>query len=174
MVNNLKTTRLTSQKKTILAILRHFKPIHPTSYMVYQRVRKKLPHISLGTVYRNLNYLKEAGFAEEIPFGEEPSRYDGRVDAHLHFRCESCKDLFDINDPKYLEATKRHLERKGFQVQRFNIIYSGLCKKCRSTKEIKKTSCIVCSAYGKVKTVLSKNDKCQICHFQGECSYHTI
>lgn len=167
-----KSTRLTAQKKTILACLRHFEPIHPTSQMVFQRVKKEIPNISLATVYRNLNSLRKGGFVEEIVVHDEPSRYDGRVDAHLHFRCECCKEIVDVEDPNLFRSTSRLLKEKGFLVQRSTLVYSGLCRKCQNHK---KDDSLFCSALGKIKSSLpKKGSSCQICGFQEECSYHTI
>lgn len=167
-----KATRLTAQKKTILACLRHFEPIHPTSQMVFQVVKKEIPTISLGTVYRNLNSLKEAGFIEEITIPDEPSRFDGRVDAHFHFRCKCCKELFDIENPKLFRSVKRFLKESGFLVQRSSLMYSGLCKKCQGHK---KNDTLICSAHGKIKSKIHQRDSfCKICDFQEECMYHTI
>lgn len=166
-----KPTRLTAQKKTVLACLRRFEPVHPTSQMVFQAVKKEIPSISLGTVYRNLNSLRETGFIEEISIHDEPSRFDGRVDAHLHFLCECCKELIDVEIPKLVRSAGRALKEKGYLVQRSNIMYQGLCQKCRNHY---KNNALVCSALGKVKSNLpKKSSSCQICGFQEECLYHT-
>ena len=55
-----KTTRMTRQRKLILEELRRMKS-HPTADEIYSMVREKLPRISLGTVYRNLQLLTGPG-----------------------------------------------------------------------------------------------------------------
>jgi hypothetical protein len=51
---------------------------HPSAYSVYNRVRRRLPHVSLGTVYRNLRLLVETGLLREsvAPAG---TRFDREV-----------------------------------------------------------------------------------------------
>ena len=58
---------------------------HPTADTVYAHVREKVPNISLGTVYRNLNLLAEAGDALKISTPSGGDRFDGRTNPHYHF-----------------------------------------------------------------------------------------
>ena len=59
-------------------------PIHPTADGVYQQVRQQNPRISLGTVYRNLNFLAEMGMIRKISMPVGSDRFDGRLDQHDH------------------------------------------------------------------------------------------
>ncbi len=86
--------RLTEQKKRILETLRERKD-HPTAEEVYSLVRKQMPTISLGTVYRNLERFVAKGLALRLTSGRE-RRYDPTVAPHFHFRCECCGSLEDI------------------------------------------------------------------------------
>lgn len=74
--------RITSQNKIILDYLRGVKT-HPAAETIYLAVRKKLPQISRGTVYRNLKVLVKKSQIQEIP--NAVSRYDGDVSQHAHF-----------------------------------------------------------------------------------------
>ncbi|MFA6272205.1 MAG: transcriptional repressor [Patescibacteria group bacterium] len=171
MDKNSKITRLTAQKKAILGCVRDFWPIHPSSQMVYQRVKKSVPSISLGTVYRNLNSLREGGYIEEIVIHNEPSRYDSHVDAHLHFKCDECGELYDIDNPSLLKSHTKRLKDQGFVVQRSSIMFQGLCQKCyKKSDQISQSECV---AHGKIEPHVHKNNSsCKICGFQEECSYH--
>lgn len=173
MTDSSKTARLTAQKKAILGCVRNYWPTHPTSQMVFEKVKKKMPSISLGTVYRNLNTLRETGYVEEIVVHNESSRYDSRVDAHLHFMCDDCNELFDIDNPNLLKSHTRRLKDQGFIVQRSSIMFHGLCQKCRKKSDsVDQAGCV---AHGKIKPqVKQNNSSCEICGFQEECSYHTI
>lgn len=174
MSKNRRVTRLTKQKKTILACIRRFRPIHPTSGMIYEKVKKEIPNISLGTVYRNLNSLREMGFVEEIPTHNEPSQFDSRVDAHLHFRCEGCGKLFEIEDPVILTANQKRINEKGFQSRRSTVLYFGICKDCQSKEQNKQSLKIKCVACGRLKTEFpQKSLSCKVCGFQEECLYLT-
>jgi Fur family transcriptional regulator, peroxide stress response regulator len=173
MSNSSKTTRLTAQKKAILRCVRDLSPAHPTPQMVFQKVKKKVPNISLGTVYRNLNALRETGYIEEIVIHNEPSRFDSRVDTHLHFKCDKCSELYDIEDPSLLKNYARRMKDQGFLVQRSNIMLHGQCQKCcKNEDSLGQAECV---ALGKIEPqVKQNNSSCKICGFQEECSYHTI
>ena len=62
-------------------------PIHPTADAVYEQVRRENPKISLGTVYRNLNFLSEMGMLRKISMPVGSDRFDGRLDEHYHMAC---------------------------------------------------------------------------------------
>lgn len=120
--------RTTSQKKIIFDYLMSVKT-HPTAEQVYSNVKKKLPQISQGTVYRVLNNLKEKQQAIAIPVGSAV-HFDGDISPHAHFICEDCKSVFDVTD----ECTKCGiLENKKIKVGKINnykIYFYGICKKC--------------------------------------------
>ena len=67
-------------------ILRHVKnfPVHPTADQVYTALKKENPNLSLGTVYRNLNQLSDAGMLKKIHIADGSDRFDGRTDPHFH------------------------------------------------------------------------------------------
>jgi len=69
---------------------------HPTADWIHQQARQKLPHISLGTVYRNLKTLSDEGRILEITTTKGPSRYDTNTSKHSHLRCVGCGRLEDI------------------------------------------------------------------------------
>ena len=83
------------QREALLRELRSRKD-HPTADTLYQELRKEYPHISLGTVYRNLALLCELGEIKKIPCGDGSERYDGFVDPHNHFVCSKCGKVIDL------------------------------------------------------------------------------
>ncbi len=123
-------TRMTKQKKVILDILRGTK-CHPCADWVYEQARKVIPEISLGTVYRNLNILRDMGEILELNYGSTYSRYDGKAENHYHFCCEKCHQLFDVTIPIYLGLDKMVQETTGFEVKYHRMEFYGLCKQCR-------------------------------------------
>jgi Fe2+ or Zn2+ uptake regulation protein len=119
--------RLTSQKQIILDYLKGVKT-HPSAEKVYNEVKKKLPRISKGTVYRNLELFSENN--EILKIQGEIKRFDGDVSPHHHFICERCDKIFDVFGKIgkinfYNEKIKNIGKPKNFQVY----IY-GNCKKC--------------------------------------------
>lgn len=120
--------RNTSQKEVILDYLRGTRT-HPSARSVYSAVRKKLPRISLGTVYRNLNNLKLKQKVLEIPSSE--FRYDGDISPHGHFICQKCSQVYDIFDICKKCRVLNEKKIKVGKINRFQIYFYGECKKCR-------------------------------------------
>ena len=121
--------RITSQKRIILEYLKNVKT-HPSAKEVYEAVKKKLPGISQGTVYRILNGLAEKGEALEI--SSEVSHFDGDTSPHSHFICEKCKKIFDIFDKIKIPHFKKI---KVGEVKNCQIYFYGMCKNCYSKKK---------------------------------------
>ncbi|MCX7779038.1 MAG: transcriptional repressor [Patescibacteria group bacterium] len=124
MITN-KKEKLTSQKKLILDYLRSVKT-HPSAKEIFKTIRKKLPRISLSTVYRILNNLKEKNQIFEIPI--ETSRFDGDLSPHAHFICQKCRKIFDIFEK--LPSLRIKKIKIGF-VKNYQIYFYGLCQKCQ-------------------------------------------
>lgn len=85
----------TVQRKAILNELK-FHNNHPTADKVYEELRKKLPQISLGTVYRNLEQLAQLGSIRKLAFSGHQKRFDGNLSKHYHIRCPQCDCITDI------------------------------------------------------------------------------
>jgi len=118
--------RITNQKTIILDYLKSVKT-HPSAEIIYRAVKKKLPNISLGTVYRVLNAFKEKKEILEIPC--EVAHYDGDTSSHSHFICEKCKKIFDIfENYKNLKNKKSNI---GI-INNYQVYYYGICKKCKN------------------------------------------
>ena len=125
------TLKYSRQRASIKEYLMSTKE-HPTADMVYLHVRKQFPHISLGTVYRNLNLLADTGEAQKIttPFGGD--RFDGCTEPHYHIVCNTCGKVFD------LELGEEHFNRLNLLAgQHFNgtidshtVLFTGTCPQC--------------------------------------------
>jgi len=93
---------------------------------VYEKARKKLPSISLGTVYRNLNKLAKEGLVSEIPKGSAQA-FVRHPFTNTHFECERCGKLVCL--PYELRVSE--LEKKtGMHVNRWTLRLTGLCQEC--------------------------------------------
>lgn len=127
-------TRMTKQRRIILDVLRSTKS-HPTADWLYEKVKDKIPNISLGTVYRNLNILKEMNEIMELNYGSTYSRFDGNPQNHYHFVCERCGRVFDIDEEVHREMDRRVEEKTGFTVRYHRMEFYGTCRECQNEKE---------------------------------------
>ncbi len=128
-----KTTRMTKQKRIILEILRNT-DCHPSADWVYEQAKKQIPDISLGTVYRNLNVLKDLGEILELNYGSTYSRYDGHATNHYHFVCEHCNKLVNVDMPVYQGLDKMVQDTMNFQVNYHRMEFYGVCDDCLQSR----------------------------------------
>ena len=91
-------TRMTRQRAVILEELRKVKT-HPTADELYSIVRERLPRISLGTVYRNLDFLADTGEIRRLEAAGTTKRFDGDISWHQHVRCIHCGRIGDVMQP---------------------------------------------------------------------------
>jgi len=110
---------------------------HPTADVLYSKLKKEFPKLSLGTVYRNLAILTEQGFVKKIHFGSTFDRYEARLDQHYHFICETCKNIFDFTMPVYNDLNAKARKATNFAVKRHMIEFFGTCQDCLKPKRRK-------------------------------------
>lgn len=121
--------RMTRQRKVILEELRR-STTHPSAEEVYEVVRKRLPRISLGTVYRNLEKLTELGEITKLTFGGNSNRFDPVSEAHYHIRCSLCDRVVDAPMAQ-IDHIEEHLSRKtDFKIIGHRLEFYGLCPEC--------------------------------------------
>ncbi len=125
--------RLTTQRQIILEELGKVKT-HPTANEVYDMVRKRLPRIGLGTVYRNLELMSESGIILKLEVGGTQKRFDATIDPHYHIRCLICGRVNDIEVPVMDEINRAAETASNYQVLGHHIEFSGICSEC-SAKE---------------------------------------
>ena len=75
---------------------------HPTAETIYSCLREEQPHLSLGTVYRNLSLLTELGEIRKISTGDGPDHFDGDTSFHHHFICRQCHQVRYIVDCPFI------------------------------------------------------------------------
>jgi Fe2+ or Zn2+ uptake regulation protein len=126
----MKIERLTNQKKAILDHLRSTS-YHPDAYEVYEKVKKKLPQISLATVYRNLDSMAKKGLIKEIRIKEDRFNYDGVEHHHHHFRCSRCGSVFNIEGDILLDFEKTNESGVVGLVEEYDVMLKGVCMNCK-------------------------------------------
>ncbi len=123
--------RLTVQKEEIRRALEALSSVHPTAGMVCEKVKEKIPGISLGTVYRNLKKMAESHEILQLDVeGEGMSRYCVNTHSHEHFKCLSCGRLMDIHLPPTFDVDEAGRLLSEHKIYFHRLIFYGLCKDC--------------------------------------------
>ena len=122
--------RLTRQRREILKVLKSTTS-HPTADWIYDQVRRVLPNISLGTVYRTLGVLRDQGMIMELDYGRSGSRFDGVSHSHYHIVCVRCGRMENLKVPikGYLEEEISDIS--GYEVTEHCLEFRGICPLCR-------------------------------------------
>jgi Fur family ferric uptake transcriptional regulator len=128
-----KDMRLTNQRRIIMEQLQSVTS-HPTADEIYGMVREKMPRISLGTVYRNLEVLSTLGLVRKLENAAGQKRFDGDMSPHHHIRCDVCGrvgDIFDAPDISGIEAGVT----TDFEITGVSLEFSGICPGCRTSRD---------------------------------------
>jgi len=122
--------RKTKQREVILEELMKLR-CHPSADELYERVRKRLPRISLGTVYRNLEILSREGIIHRLELGGSQMRFDGDACEHQHIRCVRCGRIDDLPGGAALaERDARAIRKTGYRVVEKRVEFFGICPAC--------------------------------------------
>ena len=133
-IDHLPNMRLTAQRQLILEELAKVTS-HPTANEVYDMVRKHLPRIGLGTVYRNLELMAASGIILKLEVGGTQKRFDATTDLHYHIRCVQCGKVNDIDIPVQSGINELASKMSDYQILNHHIEFSGICKECSSSPE---------------------------------------
>jgi Fur family ferric uptake transcriptional regulator len=122
---------MTRQRQVILEELRKV-DTHPSADEVYEMVRKRLPRISLGTVYRNLEILSAKGEIQRLELGCSLKRFDGTPQNHYHIRCPNCDRVVDV--PAHLKVDVNHELKNAteFRILGHKLEFIGICPDCQA------------------------------------------
>ncbi len=121
---------MTTQRKIILEELKKLKT-HPSADDLYRIVRKRLPKISLGTIYRNLEILSESALIQKIEVPGTLKRFDGNAEIHHHMRCISCGAVRDVDLGSAVTLPDVRGDIDGCRIIGCRLDLIGLCPQCR-------------------------------------------
>ncbi len=113
---------------------------HPTADTVYLHVRKEFPHISLGTVYRNLNLLADIGEAVKITTSNGGDRFDARTTPHYHVLCTKCGSLSDLFIDTLEEINETAGKNFKGEILSHTALFYGICEDCLKKEKLKNDS----------------------------------
>ena len=124
-----KTLRYSRQRELIYQYLLESKE-HPSAEMVYNDLKAEMQGLSLGTVYRNLKLLEELGKVRKVASYQGSERYDACCGDHIHFLCQGCGCVQDVEGAD-AEAIRAAITLgEGFQLKKLDLTITGLCPEC--------------------------------------------
>lgn len=106
---------------------------HPTAAELFETVRRRLPKISLGTVYRNLEVLHSEGRILKLEMAGSEARFDGNVQTHHHVRCTGCGIIRDIDLNVPIDPLNQIVDSRGFKIEGFKLKFLGVCPACQES-----------------------------------------
>ena len=104
---------------------------HPTANMVYEQLKLEMPRLSLGTVYRNLNQLADAGRLKKIPLADGSCRFDKTKESHSHIVCDECGAVADVFLPSFASFEQTIAAETGYELRSYDVVLRGVCEACR-------------------------------------------
>ena len=123
--------KYSKQREQILDYLKSVKT-HPTAETIYNEVRKVNPKISLGTVYRNLEFLSDIGNINRIKTSDKKDRFDYDTAHHYHAKCIKCGSIIDIYVDYLDEIDKKVSSISDFEILSHDIMFNTICKNCKN------------------------------------------
>lgn len=123
--------RSTKQRQLVLDAV-HSLHDHPTADRVYAYARQFDPHISRGTVYRNLALLAQDGALTSVPI-QGVTHYDDNVSHHGHMTCSNCGAVVDVDlsRDEIARAQANAAAATGYVVTNTQVTFIGLCPTCQ-------------------------------------------
>jgi Fur family transcriptional regulator, peroxide stress response regulator len=106
---------------------------HPSAQQVYNEVKKIHPTVSLATVYKTLEVLRDVGLVREINFSQGRARFDSYMCPHINLVCLKCGCITDLDDKVIEEITRKVTLSTKFKPTGQRVDVYGICQKCSLT-----------------------------------------
>lgn len=103
---------------------------HPSPEAIYEKVRREVPAISLGTVYKNIKTFVETGLLKEVSLHHGTLRVDANLEDHHHLVCTRCKAIVDLEEEDLEPVRFRRAPPEGYRILRTSVELHGLCPDC--------------------------------------------
>ena len=104
---------------------------HPSAETLFYQLKSEIPDLSMGTVYRNLNLFKSQGLAVSVATVDGVERFDGNTDPHVHFICDGCGAVIDLEAMQMPQTLIGAAESCcGGQVTGCSLCFNGKCPNC--------------------------------------------
>ncbi len=122
--------RLTPQRFLIMSVIREAQE-HLSVEQIATKVQERNPYVSLSTIYRTLELLRELGLIRENHLPGEPPHYEiADGEAHHHLVCRQCRTIIHL-DKQLLGALHEKLQKEHlFHGLTLDLVATGYCDKC--------------------------------------------
>lgn len=126
--------KVTPQRLAVYAILKEKKD-HPTVETIHEILKKKYPAISMGTIYKTINLLRELGLVSEVIKDQKGLRYDLTTETHVNLICPKCGQIIDYKS-SLIEQFKENMtiELNG-EIIGQRLDFYKLCEECKRDKD---------------------------------------
>jgi Fur family ferric uptake transcriptional regulator len=125
--------RLTKQRAAILHALADGS--HLRAETIHERVRGMLSGVSLGTVYRTLEILREIGLVQMFAYGGGPARYEAALDKHHHLLCTTCDDIRNVRVDDVAHLAETVAREHAFANVDAALVITGTCDACAAARK---------------------------------------
>jgi len=133
--------RQTKQREIVLNVIKSA-CYHPTAEQIFRLTKKKLPKISVGTVYRNLDVLLSHQMIKRIDIPGEPARFDGDMTDKAYFVCQDKKAIYDLKiDADKLSSLVKNNELIN-KISNFNLLILGISNDSATERGLRKGTLI--------------------------------
>lgn len=111
---------------------------HPDADAILRRVRQRLPHVSLDTVYRILYRLEDEGVISRLQISGDRLRFDGNMDTHHHFVCSHCGRVRDFQTDAIEHVLLPRVVETWGEITRRHLQVRGICRQCLRKRSSRK------------------------------------
>ncbi len=104
---------------------------HPNAEQIHNYVKKKYPMVSLSTIYKTLDMLRERRLVKEIEVGGE-TRFDGHIDEHINLICIKCGKIDDLDESSISGIQSRAARKTKYLILKSRFEFLGYCSACKN------------------------------------------
>jgi len=122
--------KVTPQRLAIYKILTMTKT-HPSAEMIFSQLQPSYPTMSLATVYKTVDILREIGMIQVLNAGEDSFRYDADTSDHPHVRCMECGRVDDLHDIDFSDFVDGVAKRTSYRLTGQQFYFYGICPDCQ-------------------------------------------
>ena len=126
--------KITPQRTAIVDYLLRTED-HPSAELIHKVVRRKYPMVSLSTVYKTLELLREKKLVNEIEV-EGEARFDAHTDEHINLVCVSCGKIENVDEDLLKEIQVKAAKKSKYVILQSSFELSGYCSLCKTKKQL--------------------------------------